>query len=287
MPDSSGSRGLAGGGRSPLTRRHRTVVGEGRVARHHVVERGAEAVDVVARVGRLSERLLETNVRRCARDDGGGAVAGRLIDRDGLVGDHVDGLLAGDVLGQAPVDEGCLAARTDQDVGRVDVAVDDAALVRRGLCLGDRHEVGDELDPLAGARPAVLFLGFGQLGQHLAQRSPLDPLEHAERRPLVALAELVDGDDRRVLQASQHQRLAAQPDLELAPGLRVERMAVDVVGARVLEDHVARQAPVARLEHDSHPARGQRLVRPVERALTDEGGGRGVGLAHHAGMIAS
>jgi hypothetical protein len=51
-------------------------------------------------------------------------------------------------LGQPPVDEHGLAERADEDVGRLEVAVDDPLRVRVGERVDEREQVGQERQPL-------------------------------------------------------------------------------------------------------------------------------------------
>ena len=61
---------------------------------------------------------------------------------------------AGQVLGQAPVDDDGLAEVADHDVGRLEVAVDDALAVGVGDRLGDGDDVRQERQALVEARAA-------------------------------------------------------------------------------------------------------------------------------------
>ena len=58
------------------------------------------------------------------------------------------------ILGQAPVDDDRLAEGADQDVARLEVAVDDALVVRVRDRLGDGDDVRQQRQPI-GARVGV------------------------------------------------------------------------------------------------------------------------------------
>ncbi|MCY0991956.1 hypothetical protein OV203_32765 [Nannocystis sp. ILAH1] len=120
-------------------------VAVGRDGREQVVEHRAEGVDIGALVDGEACGLLGRHVRGRAHDCAVDreAVAGRL--RDGLGGRFV----LGEVLGEAPVDHDGLAELADEDVGGLEVAVDDAPAVRVGDGLGGSEDVRQEGEPLA------------------------------------------------------------------------------------------------------------------------------------------
>ena len=114
-----------------------TVVAlERAAARQHFVEHAAERPDVGALVDALAARLLRAHVRGRAHDDARAGRRGVVI-----VGDCVTMApprrSGSSSLGQAEVEHLDRAVGRDLDVGRLQVAMDDALLVRRLERLGD------------------------------------------------------------------------------------------------------------------------------------------------------
>ena len=110
--------------------------GEGGLEREQLVERGAEGVDVAAVVDdhALGERLLGAHVAERAEQVAGHRHAGVLFDA-----------------GQAEVGDPELAGVVDQEVGRLDVAVEDAVLVGVVEGFGGLDaEPGDRAEVFAG-----------------------------------------------------------------------------------------------------------------------------------------
>jgi len=171
-----------------------------------------------------------------------------------------------EVARDAPVDQRGLAALAEDDVVRRAVAVHDAALVRVREGLGDRDQVRQQLEALARPGLPVAGLGVRQLVEPVAQRDPVDALEHAERPADARLAELVDRDDRRVLQLREDPRLGADPPLEQLAHARRQVVAL----ARRLEDHRAAEPLVLAEEDLRHAAARDRIGRPPERVLADQ-----------------
>jgi hypothetical protein len=169
----------------------------GRAPGEEVVEDGPEGPDVGPLVHRLAPRLLGRHVLRSAHHrahDGGAGARGGRSAVPLLVGAG-----APEVLGEPPVHDHGLPERPDEDVGRLQVAVDDALAVGVGDRLRHRDEVGQEGEPRAER---------GALPEQRLQRPALDELHGVEGRPLRPEAGLVDGDDRRVLQPGGHEGLA-------------------------------------------------------------------------------
>ena len=162
-----------------------------------VIEHDAERVDVGALVDGVAADLLGRHgVRRAEpRADHG---------QPGLGGVGVQ------ELGDAEVEQldhalgrGVVAVRRsggDEDVAGLEIAVDDAARVRRLERRADRLQVLEHL----GRRDAPLVV------EHAAQVGALEQLHHVERPPVGQLAELVDVDDVRVLDHVDRQRLAQE-----------------------------------------------------------------------------
>ena len=214
--------------------RHVVVLRIGDAARQHLVQHAAQRVDVGAAVDRPGLDLLGGDVvgradpRARAREAAGGA----------------------EPLGQpevGQVDVLVVALAADQDVGRLDVAVHQAALVRGVERRGDRgrhalHAVQVELalvDDVAQVRAG-----------HEAHRQ----VEHA-----VVFAAAVDRDDVRVLQRGR------QPRLGLEAGHRVG--VLGVLRRDDLQRHGAVELGVGRLVDDPHPAAVEHPLDRVAREL--------------------
>ncbi len=132
----------------------------------------------------------------------------------------------------------------DQEVGRLDVAVEDALLVGVVERIG-----GLDADPRDDA-PAVLARGRRLASPFLQQdveSLALDVLHHVEGEPLV-VADSVNGNDVGMVQPSDRLRLA----LEASQPSGVE---IDMVDD--LEGDVAPERFLERLVHDAHAAASQ------------------------------
>jgi hypothetical protein len=200
------------------------VGGERRLQREALVQHGAEREHVAARIERQALHLLGRHVLRRASD---GAHRG----------DRHRGLVAR----QTEVGQHRAAVGAQDDVGRLDVAVHEAAGVRMVEGSGDLR---DHLHQGAQRRRGVPA-AFAQLLQVPIERQALDELH---RQPVHALgrADVVDADDVRVMQAGQRQCLAAQA----CQRCRV----VAHVGAQHLERDAAVERELARLVDDPHAA---------------------------------
>ncbi len=154
----------------------------GRHARQAVVEQRAERVDVCAAVERSPLRLLRRDVVAGAEHASGVGQRGLVVDaRDAEVGQL-----------RVPVGR-------QQDVVRLDVAVDHAALVGVGQGVGHLHRDRERL-------------GEGQRALQrdaLVQVAAVDELAHDERTP-IGLAAVDDGHDARVREQRERAGLALE-----------------------------------------------------------------------------
>ena len=192
----------------------------------HLVEDGAERVDV--RGGpdrsRLADHLL------------GGHVAGRAHPSTA----QGQGRLSVEVPRQPEIGDLGRAVGGEQDVGRLQIAVHDPALVGRLHGLGQR---GQQRGRLAGR--------LRRARQGLGQAAPLDEL-HGEVRPALVVAHVVDLDDVRVPQARHRLRFALEPRPLVRPGVGA--------GEQHLEGDEAVEPQVPGLVDDAHaPAAEQGL----------------------------
>jgi len=92
-----------------------------------------------------------------------------------------------------------VTAASDEDVGRLDIPVDDAGVVRGLEAVEDLQA---ERDGALGRQPC--------LGESFLQRGTLEVLHHQERMA-VALASVVDGADVWVIQRRRGLCLAPEP----------------------------------------------------------------------------
>ena len=163
----------------------------------HFVEHQADAPDVGAVIDRLAARLLRRHVGDGSHHDA--------LPRAGHRG-HVR-LVRGrrSHLGEAEIEDLHVTARSDEDVGGFDVAVDDARGMRGVQRVGD-------LDPTSSTVSSLEWTG----GEPILQRRALQILHDDERSP-VLLADVVDRADVWVVQRRRRPRFAR----ETAQGLGI------------------------------------------------------------------
>ncbi len=139
-------------------------------------------------------------------------------------------------LGEAEVGHARLVKRVDEHVGRLEVAVQDAVLMRivDGL--------GDDLDVARGTGGGQWLAG-GEPGEALA----LDKI-HGEEGPTLVRANFVDGDDVCVLQTGGRRRFRAEPLGQVLARLVAEQ--------EHLHCDNAAKALLPRLVNDPHAAAG-------------------------------
>ena len=141
----------------------------------------------------------------------------------------------GETLGDAEVGEQHAAVGRDEDVAGLHVAVDEAGAVRLVERAGDG---GADVDGELGAEP---LLGVEQLAQALA----VDELHH-DGLAAVVHEHVVDGDDVRVAEAGDRDRLAPE-------ALGDHRVGGEV-GAQPLDRDLAVEVDVGRDPHLGHAA---------------------------------
>ena len=200
-----------------------------------VIEHDAQRVDVGARVDAVAANLLGRHrVRRAepGADDGQPALARVGVQQ----------------LGDAEVqqlDHALAADLGDEDVARLEVAVDDAEIVRRLQRGADRLQ---NLQHLAGREAPALV-------QHRPQVDALEQLHHVERAPVGQIVELEDVDDARVLDHVDGARFLH----EARDHLRRRRE----LPAQHLDRGAPAEDPVLRLVDGAAAAGGELLLQDV------------------------
>ncbi len=127
------------------------------------------------------------------------------------------------------------ALALDQDVGRLHVAVHEAALVRRverGRDLPDQHKGANRLEPRLGRDDPCEVVAVDE------------PHRHVE--PTVLLPGVVDRDHVRVLDRGG--------GLELKPKAGPELFVLGDLGRDHLQRHLALERDMQRAVYDTHPA---------------------------------
>ena len=154
----------------------------------------------------------------------------------------------------------------DQDVGRLEVAMQDMVL------MGVLHGQGDLLHELG--RPSR---GRVALGDRLGQARPLDE-PHAEVVLPVSLANFVDGHDRGMVEAGG------------SLGLGTETANLGVVGELTGQDHLegdhAIQAELPCLEHHAHATAGDLAKDLIVAEARSHGfSRRGLSILGHIALV--
>ena len=221
-----------GGGFVDPTHRHRErVVARERSPPGQAFEgHHPEGVDVTARRRRLAQHLLWSQVGR------------RTEDRTGL-----GQLRAAGGQRDAEVGQRNGSVGPDQQVGRFDVPVHDAAVVHRLQRLGG---LGDQVHRRGRVEPA-------EAAQRGGQRFSLDVLHHQVGARLVAM-EVVDRDDAGVLHARHRAGLDQEPPDEFG--------VVEQFGQHDLHRDGPAEHEVGGPPHLSHATRPDALVQPVPAA---------------------
>ena len=214
--------------------RHHRLRAEGGAARTHCVEHTAQAEQVGTRVDRLTAGLLGRHVLRRA---GNGAALGQtgVVDRSRQAE-------IGDLDPLDPV--------LQQDIRRLDVAVDQSLRVGRGQSAGGLH--ADPYD-LADRQRAVAV-------DPLLER-PAGDVGHDEVGQSLLLVDGVDGHDVVVADRGRRPRLAGESPTRGGTDREL--------GGEDLECHEPVQGRVERLEHHAHPAPADDLDHRVLAELAE------------------
>ena len=233
--------------------------GECARARHGFVGNASEREHIRAVIGRPALDLLRRHVAHCPEKHSG--CAGR------RQGDGVRGAVAcrhvGPQLRQPEVQHLRVPAGRDHDVFGLEVAVHDAGGVRRRERFRDLHQRLDRalhVDPPRVDERAQRVAG-DQLHRQVVHR------REARNRGAVAhrrrLANLVDGDDVRVVERRGRPRLLHEPGQP--------RGVADHVGRQDLQRNRSREHRVAGAVDVPHPALpNQRLDLVLPKRRTDE-----------------
>lgn len=195
-----------------------------RLAGQDLVEHAAQEVHVGGRAERA--RGLVDHLGREVRRRADELLA---IERGELVGVHRE----------APVDEVDLAVAAEHDVGRLEVAVQDAAAVRERDGAGHLRQHEDRATEEVVADADRGPRGVPRLGEELGEAHAGDALHHHERRAGAVDDQAVHRHHRGVLERAGDAGLAHQD--------AARRVAE--VGARDLHRHVARHRALARRDH--------------------------------------
>ena len=196
------------------------------------------------------QRLVEHHAQRphVARgadlaDAAGGLLRRHVVRRAELGGRERERALDVDQLGEAEVGEVRLAVRVEEHVAGLEVAVQHAALVRVMDGAGDLRE-----------QPGRLPRRQRALQETLRERAAVHQLHGEELLP-VGLADLMDGDDVRMVQPRDRLRLGAEARQLLRPG----------EGGRAdeLQGDGALEPEVLRLVDDPHAAVSDLPQQPV------------------------
>ena len=179
----------------------RQRIGEGRgrerrAAGEHVVQHASERPDIGTAIDLPSARLFGAHIRCGSEDDARGrAVPGQRRRGCARIGGGADRQR----LGKTEVQDLDRAGLSDFDVRRLQIAMDDAAIMRRFDTAGDLKRIAERLTNGEGA-------GAKSLGQCLARHE----LEH-QHADIARLFETVDGRDVGVVERCQEPRFTIEP----------------------------------------------------------------------------
>ncbi len=199
----------------------RRLAVKGRLAGEHFEDDATECPDVGARVDRLAARLLWRHVGRRAEDDSRLSHRGGR-DRRGVVGLGLEAWGLVERFGETKVQHLHRAVLTQLDVRGLEIAMDDALLVRRFERFGD-----------LSCDPQRFVNGNRSSSDPFGEVLPLDDLHHQRQRGDAAcrrLLEPVDLGDARMIEGRQHFGFAlesGQP-VAIAGHLRRQHLQRDV-----------------------------------------------------------
>src|SRR5580658_4015811 len=207
----------------------------------HFIKHGAKREQVGAGVEIFASGLLWRHVGHGADGRSGAGQEGLVHGGGGTDGGgRMESRLAR-ALGQAEIENLGLVAVGHENVGRLDVAVDDS------LGVGSVESVGDlcaEIEQLLKIHRLVGGLAVDTAFERLAFQQL-----HGDEVTSAVLADLVDGADIRVIQSGGGARLALKT---------VERQRIlFCLGRQELERDVAAQVDVLGLIDNTHPAAAQ------------------------------
>ena len=235
-----------------------TVAPEGKNARRHLVEHSAAGEEVAAGVHFFGSRLFGRHVGYGAeRRAGAGEVLGVWIGSGHCVGrGHLARRSGGGIdFGQSEIEDFGVAALGDENIGGLDVAVDDSFGVRGVESVGDFDgEIQENVGLQRLARDAML------------QRHAVEEF-HGDEGPTVLLSDLVDGADVGMVQGRGRLGFALETGQRLG-------IFGHLIGKK-FEGHEAVQGCVFGFVNDAHSAAAQLFYDEVMRD----------GLADHLGQV--
>ena len=172
-------------------------------ARGHLVDHHADGPDVRAMINRFLACLLRRHVAQRAHERGGDREVGdaRVLDRSTR---FMHGLGSCDQLGQAEVENLRHAVRGADEVGRLDVAVHDAALVGFGQAFHDLPGGIDDHGHRQWTSFDTFLDGFALVVGHDDEHSPVP-----------GLIDGVDRADVRMIEAGRGACLLHEPFLRV------------------------------------------------------------------------
>jgi hypothetical protein len=193
--------------------------------RQHLVKDRSEREDIRARINRTALGLLGRHVRRRAHDEARSRAQRRHSRLSGT------GL---NELGKSEVENLGTPVARDHDVGRLDIAMNDAACMRR---VQSRCDLRTVLERLRNWQRA--------LGKHFVERCALDEL-HCDEGGAGVLVDVVDGDDVRVIESGGGTRLLDEPTASIGVGR--------CLGRQHFDRHRSPEPAVDRAVHHAHAA---------------------------------